>query len=69
MPIITIEAGKMNKDQKDALIRDLTQTASAILKIPEQSFIVVLKENDPDNIGSGGKMLSKIIAERNRSNT
>jgi 4-oxalocrotonate tautomerase len=66
MPIITIEAGKMNVGQKEALIQEITKIASGILELPEQSFIVLLKENDNHNVGSGGKMLSKLIAERNQ---
>jgi 4-oxalocrotonate tautomerase len=67
MPVITIEAGKMNKEQKEALIHGCTKTASEILKIHEQAFVVILKENDADNIGTGGKMLSKVIAERTQA--
>lgn len=64
MPIITVEAGKMDKDQKEALIKEFTKTASDILKIDKQAFVVILKENNADNIGTGGKMLSKVLAER-----
>lgn len=64
MPVITIEAGKMNKDQKEALIAGFTKTASEVLKIHEQAFVVILKENEADNIGAGGQMLSKVLAAR-----
>ena len=64
MPVISIEAGKMDKSQKEALIQSFTKTASTILNIPEQAFVVLLKEYDSDNVGTGGKMLSKVIAER-----
>ncbi len=67
MPVITLEAGKMTTDQKEALIAGFTKTASAVLKIHEQAFVVVLKENDADNIGAGGQMLSKVIAARARA--
>ncbi len=66
MPVITMEAGTMNKEQKEALIQRFTATASEILQLPEQAFVVVLKENHPDNIGTGGKMLSKVIAARSQ---
>ena len=65
MPVITIETGKLEKEQKVLLVERFTKTASEILKIPEQSFIVQLKENDSDNIGVGGKLLTQVIAERN----
>ena len=64
MPIITIEAGNMSKEQKKTLIEGFTKVASETLNIASQAFVVVLKENDEDNIGSGGKMLSEILAER-----
>ncbi len=64
MPYISIEAGKMSKEQKEALISQFTRTASEILKIPESAFMVMIKENDPDNIGTGGKMLSSVMKER-----
>ena len=63
-PVITLEAGKMDQTQKEALIQRLTQAASEVLNISEEAFVVLLKENNPDNIGSGGKVLSKVLAER-----
>ena len=64
MPIITLEAGKMDKEQKETLIAGFTRIASETLRVPASAFVVILKENDPDNIGSGGKMLSKVLEER-----
>lgn len=66
MPVITIEAGKMEKEQKEALIQRFTKTGSEILNIPEQAFVVLLKENSYDNIGTGGEMLSTVFAKRNQ---
>ena len=64
MPVITLEAGTLNKDQKNSLIEGFTKIASDTLKIPASAFVVILKENDGDNIGTGGKMLSRVMAER-----
>lgn len=64
MPVITIEAAKMEKAQKEALIQNFTKLGSEILKIPEQAFVVLLKENSADNIGTGGEMLSTVLAKR-----
>ena len=44
MPVISVEAGKMDKNQKEALIQSLTKGASEILNIPEQAFVVLLRE-------------------------
>ncbi|MEG3069806.1 MAG: 4-oxalocrotonate tautomerase [Peptococcaceae bacterium] len=61
MPLITLEAGRMDKNQKDQLITEFTRVASDILNIPPDAFVVYLKENEPDNIGVGGKPLSKVL--------
>lgn len=66
MPVISIEASAMNKDQKEALIQSFTKTASEILNLPEQAFVVLINEYNRDNIGTGGKMLSKVLAENNK---
>ncbi len=65
MPFITIDAGRMSKDQKKALIKEITKLASEILNIKEEAFSVLLRENDPDNIGTGGRMLSEVIGKEN----
>lgn len=59
MPVITLEAGKLNKEQKSQLVKELTNAASKIMNVPEQAFIVLLKENEQDNIGVCGQLLSK----------
>lgn len=59
MPVITLEAGELSKEQKQQLVKEFTDTASKIMNVPEQAFIVFLKENDFDNIGFGGQLLSE----------
>lgn len=58
MPVITFEAGKLTKQQKQELVRDFTETASRVTGIPKEGFYVFLKENERDNIGVGGVLLS-----------
>jgi 4-oxalocrotonate tautomerase len=50
MPVITLEAGKLNKEQKSQLVKEFTGIASKVMNVPEQAFIVLLKENELDNI-------------------
>ncbi len=59
MPFIKIEAGKMNRKTKEKLIIGLTKTASETLGIAEEAFTVLIKENETDNWGLGGKVLTK----------
>ncbi|KLU66602.1 4-oxalocrotonate tautomerase [Desulfosporosinus acididurans] len=64
MPFIKLEAGKIDKEKKEKLINEFTRVASDILGISEEAFIVLIKENEMDNWGTGGKLLSKVLAER-----
>jgi 4-oxalocrotonate tautomerase len=64
MPFIKIEAGKMNKETKEKLICAVTKAASENLGIPEESFTILLKENETDNWGVGGKVLTRVLEER-----
>ena len=58
MPVITIEGGKITKEQKEQLVKEVVTSASKILNIPEQAFVTLIKENDFDNIGNGTELLS-----------
>lgn len=58
MPVITIETAKLTKEQKAVLSKEMTDIASRIMNLPPQAFYVFLKENELDNIGVGGILLS-----------
>lgn len=63
MPIISIEAAHPTKEQKEKLIAELTKSASEILGVDQKFFYVLIKENDLDNWGSGGRPLPQVLAE------
>lgn len=58
MPVITLEAAQLSKEQKQQLAKEFTASAARIMKMPEEAFYVFLKENSLDNVGVGGKLLS-----------
>ena len=60
MPYISIESGKLTAEQKKQLIERLTATASEITNIPEQFFIISIKEIPDENYGIGGKSIDEI---------
>jgi len=64
MPVITIDAGKMSKEQKATLVKELATKASETLNIPVEAFVTIIRENDPDNIGSGTQLLTEKIARK-----
>jgi len=64
MPLITVEAGALNKEQKKQLAQEITATAAKIMKVPEQAIIMLMKENDLDNFSTAGKLVSEIMSEQ-----
>ena len=60
MPVIIFEGTKLTKDQKEKLVKELTKVAADIMEKPQEVFSVLLKENELENIGAGGKLLSDI---------
>lgn len=58
MPVITFEAAKLTKKQKQILAKEFTETAARVTGLPETGFYVFLKENDMENVGVGGILLS-----------
>ncbi|AZR73099.1 4-oxalocrotonate tautomerase [Anoxybacter fermentans] len=66
MPIIIIEGPKIDKDKKSRLVKELTKKASEIFDLPEQTITILIKENNSDNVGIGGNLLSDITS--NKSN-
>ncbi|QSX08108.1 tautomerase family protein [Alkalibacter rhizosphaerae] len=58
MPVITIEAGKMDKEKKLQLVQGMVSVASEVLNIPEQAFTTIIRENDAENVGVGKELLA-----------
>ena len=60
MPVITLELVKMSKEKKTELVEKVTKTVAEVTELPAQSFYVFIRENEPENVGIGGKLLSDI---------
>ena len=60
MPVISLEIGKLTKEQKKEIIKKITATTAEITKIPESAFTVVIHELEDENIGIGGKDIGEI---------
>ena len=58
MPVITFEMSKLTQEQRKELVREFTDSASRITGTPKDAFYVFIKENAPDYVGVGGKLLS-----------
>ena len=64
MPVLTFEGGNLPQQKKKELIERLTEAAAAVTGIPEDKFIVLLRELEDGNIGVGGQTLTEVKAAR-----
>ncbi len=59
MPVIIFEGPKLTKEQKTELVKQFTEISQKITNIPKEAFIIIIKENPPENIGVGGTLLEE----------
>ena len=64
MPFIKVETASATKEQKQALIAELTDAASRIMGIDAEAFYVLIKENSTDNWGLGGRVLTDVLKNK-----
>jgi 4-oxalocrotonate tautomerase len=60
MPVITFEGGKLTVDQKRQLIKEFSERATAITGVPKQFMTVMIREQEDNNLGMGGKSVAEI---------
>lgn len=63
MPYIAVESGALSEEQKELLIKRLTEVSSEIMNVPSEFFTIVIKEISDKNFGIGGKTIDKVKAE------
>jgi 4-oxalocrotonate tautomerase len=58
MPSATIEGPKIEDVEiKRVLVKEITDTLEKAYKLPRQVYVVLIKENPPENVGSGGQLI------------
>ena len=58
MPNVTIEGPKIDEvEVKRTLVREVTDAVEKAYKLPRQVYVVVVKENLPENVGVGGNLV------------
>jgi 4-oxalocrotonate tautomerase len=58
MPTITVEGPPVPTEKKRLLVRSLTEAAAAAYEdISADAFFVLIRENQPENVGIGGELL------------
>ncbi|MCI9534543.1 MAG: 4-oxalocrotonate tautomerase [Lachnospiraceae bacterium] len=63
MPYITVESGALSDEQKELLIKRLTEVSSEIMNVPQEFFVTTIKELPDKNFGIGGKTIDRVKAE------
>ncbi|MDD2421211.1 MAG: tautomerase family protein [Heliobacteriaceae bacterium] len=64
MPVIMFEGPKMTREQKEELVRNFATVASRITNIPQEAFVTLIRENNPENVGVGtGLLIDKLKVE------
>ena len=67
MPYIKVTGGSLTAEQKDLLIKHLTQVASESMEVPSEFFMTVIEELPDQNIGIGGRTIGQIKQEYQRN--
>ena len=67
MPYITVESGTLSDEQKEELIKRLTEVSSEIMRVPQEFFVITFKEIPDKNFGIGGKTIDKVKEEYMRN--
>jgi 4-oxalocrotonate tautomerase len=58
MPNVTIDGPKIEDVEiKRVLVKEITDALEKAYKIPREAYVVLIKENSPENVGVGGKLI------------
>lgn len=63
VPVITVAIHPISQDEKSQLIRQLTDVAVAITKVPADKYVVFIDEYDNGSIGLAGKTRAELVAK------
>ena len=58
MPNVTIDGPKIEDvGTKRVLVKEVTDALEKAYKLPREAYVVIIKENTPENVGVGGKLV------------
>ena len=59
MPTINVEGPFIKDiDKKRTFVQELTDAAARAYGLPKEAMIVLIKENPPENVGVGGRLIA-----------
>jgi len=62
MPLINVSGPAIGTDRKRKLAEGLTKVAAEAYGLPADAIIVIIQENPPENVATGGVL----VADRHR---
>jgi len=62
MPLIIFEGPEMAKEKKRELVRSFAEATERVTGISKDHVTMVIHQNDHDNIGVGGELLTDRLA-------
>jgi 4-oxalocrotonate tautomerase len=60
MPVIAWDGGRLTREQKQELVRRLTEVATEVTKIPAQFYSVIIREQPDENLGFAGETVEEM---------
>ena len=57
MPVITIDAPPMDKEQKRVLVKSFAETAARVMELPVSAMVIIIREVESENVGVGDILL------------
>ena len=57
MPVITIDAPPLSREQKAQLGKAFAETASEVMNLPVSAMVIIINEVEPENVGVGNILL------------
>ena len=62
MPHAIIEGPKIEDiETKRTLVKEITNALEKAYRFPTQAYVIYIKENDPTNVGVGGKLAKESL--------
>lgn len=58
MPVISFDIVELEKEQKEILAKEFSESASRVIGLPIEMIYVLFNERKADNVGVGGVLLS-----------
>jgi len=57
MPTANVEGPPIDLDRKRSLMEEITDALEKAYGLPREVYVVVIKENSPENVSVGGEMI------------